>query len=134
MMPTDWLGAGPLLEAVIETALPALGAVRQVVSIQEAQALATGTPACFVAWAGDSPFDIGGRGQVTAVTQKWMVIIVRKKGEAVGEILSQVISTLSGTLLSDDYDELRFAGSGGAVFDGTYVFYPLYFSTAVFAA
>lgn len=133
-MITDWLGAGPLLQDVIETALPALGQVRIVVSIQEAQALATETPACFVAWAGDSPFDVGGRGKVTAVNQKWMIIIVRKRGEAVGTILSNIIQELSGTLLSDDFDELRFAGSGGAVFDGTYVFYPLYFSTAVIAA
>jgi hypothetical protein len=133
-MITDWLGAGPLLQQAIQTALPALGPVRIVASIQEAQALVLTTPACFVCWAGDVPFDMAGRGSVTAVTQKWMVVIARRAGESVGETLSSLISSLGGALLSDAYDEFRFAGSGGAVFDGTHVFYPLYFSTAVFAA
>ena len=133
-MITNWLGAGPLLAVVIAAGLPTLGPVRMVSSIQEAQALVTASPSCFVAWMGDSVSDNAGRGKVSMVDQKWAVIIVRKAGEDAGALLSSVITALSGMELSDEYDGLRFAGSGGALFDGTYVFYPLHFSTAVIAA
>lgn len=133
-MIVDWLGAGPLLARAIEGSLPALGTVRMVASVQEAQALVTVSPSCFIAWVGDSVRDNAGRGTVAVVDQKWAIIMVRKAGEDVGALLSSVISALSGIELSDDYDGLRFAGSGGALFDGTYVFYPLHFSTAVIAA
>ncbi len=133
-MLSNWLGASPLLVAKLGAGLAPFEQVQAVSSVQEAQALVRKAPSCFIAWAGDSVQGYAGSGETAAVSQRWSVILVTAPGADPGMLLSSVISALSGAVLSEAYDPLRFTGSAGAVFDGSFVFSTLYFSTAVFAA
>lgn len=133
-MLVDWLGAGPLLVSKLKTAIPSLKEVQVVSSLAEAQAVAQVAPSCFVAWGGDNIAGYAGAGAVAEAAQRWAIILVTMPGVSAGPLLSSIISALSGAALSDDFDPLHYAGGVGAVFDGTFVFSTIYFSTAVFAA
>ena len=133
-MIVDWLSAGALIKARVSAQVAGLARVDIVSSVTEAAAVVKDDNACFVAWAGDSTFDIGGRGTVAAVNQRWQVIIAVRPGEAPGTLLSQIITVLSGHELSESFDGLRFTGGSAAVYTGAFALYPLNFELAVFAS
>lgn len=132
-MITDWLGAGALIKSRVETQVSGLSRVQIVSSINEAASLVKDDKACFVAWGGDSAFDVAGRGAVAAVNQRWQVAVAVRPGETPGVFLSQIITALSGYELSDSFDGLRFSGGSAAVFTGDFAIYPLNFDLPVFA-
>ena len=133
-MISDWLSAGALIKARVTAQVAGLARVDIVSSVTEAAQVVTADKACFVAWAGDSTFDIGGRGDVAAVNQRWQVILAVRPGENPGTLLSQIITALSGYELSDSFDGLRFSGGSAAVYTGDFALYPLNFELAVFAS
>lgn len=133
-MITDWLSAGELIKNRVAAQVAGLARVDIVSSVTEAANVAKDDKACFVAWAGDSTFDIGGRGSVAAVNQRWQVILAVRPGETPGYLLSKIITALSGHELSESFDGLRFAGGSAAVYTGAFALYPLNFELAVFAS
>ena len=132
-MITDWLSAGTLIKTRIAAQVAGLARVDVVSSVSEAAQVVKDDKACFVAWGGDSAFDVAGRGAVAAVNQRWQVIIAVRPGEVPGTFLSKIITALSGYELSDSFDGLRFAGGSAAVFTGDFALYPLNFDLPVFA-
>ncbi len=133
-MIADWLSAGTLIKSRIAAQVAGLARVDIVSSVSEAAQVVKDDKACFVAWAGDSAFDVAGRGAVAAVNQRWQVIIAVRPGETPGALLSKIITALSGYELSDSFDGLRFAGGSAAVYTGDFALYPLNFELAVFAS
>ena len=133
-MIADWLNAGTLIKSRVEAQVSGLVRVQIVSSVSEAAQVVKDDKSCFVAWAGDSAFDSGGRGAVAAVNQRWQVIIAVRPGETPGQMLSSIITALSGYELSDSFDGLRFSGGSAAVYTGDFALYPLNFELAVFAS
>ncbi len=133
-MISDWLSAGELIKTRVAAQVAGLARVDIVSSVTEAAQVVTADKSCFVAWAGDSSFDIGGRGTVAAVNQRWQIIYAVRPGQSPGTDLSKIITALSGYELSDSFDGLRFVGGSAAVFTGDFVLYPLNFELAVFAS
>lgn len=132
-MISDWLSAGELIKDRVAAQVAGLARVDIVSSVTEAAQVVKDDKACFIAWAGDSTFDIGGCGTVAAVNQRWQVILAVRPGQTPGAMLSSIITTLSGYELSDAFDGLRFAGGSAAFFTGDFALYPLNFELAVFA-
>lgn len=133
-MITDWLSAGELIKNRVAAQVAGLARVDIVSSVTEAAQVVKDDKACFVAWVGDSTFDIGGRGAVAAVNQRWQVILAVRPGETPGYLLSKIITVLSGHELSESFDGLRFTGGSAAVYTGVFALYPLNFELAVFAS
>ena len=132
-MIADWLNAGALIKARVEAQVSGLARVQIVSSVSEAAQVVKDDKSCFVAWGCDSAFDVAGRGAVAAVSQRWQVIIAVRPGETPGQMLSSIITALSGYELSDSFDGLRFSGGSAAVITGDFALYPLNFELAVFA-
>lgn len=133
-MISDWLYAGGLIKARLESVLTGIAGVRIVSGANEAAQIVTATNSIFVAWLGDSGLDYGGRGAVSLVAQRWQVILAVRPGDSAGADLSTIITALAGHLLSDKYDELKFTGGSAAIFTGDYVLYPLNFEVAIYAS
>ena len=132
-MISDWLSAGALIKTRVTAQVSGLARVDIVSSVTEAASVVKDDTACFVAWAGDATFDIGGRGAVAAVNQRWQVILAVRPGQNPGALLSSIITALSGYELSDSFDGLRFSGGAAAVYTGNFALYPLNFELAFFA-
>ena len=75
MMPTNWLGAGPLIAAKVDAAAPELTRVQIVSGLGEAMEINTESPAAYIHWAGDALSDHAGRGIAARAVQRWMVTI-----------------------------------------------------------
>jgi hypothetical protein len=130
---SDWLYAGGLIKARLESVLTGIAGVRIVSGANEAAQIVTAANSIFVAWLGDSGLDYGGRGKISLIAQRWQVILAVRPGDTAGAGLSTIITALAGHELSDKYDELKFTGGSAAIFTGDYVLYPLNFEVAIYA-
>lgn len=133
MMPTNWLGAGPLIATRVDTAAPELTRVQIVSGLGEAMEINTESPAAYVHWAGDSLSDHAGRGIAARAVQKWMVTIAVAAPGDVGPILSKLITALSGAELSDTYEPMMRVPADRPVYHQGFGFYTLAFDVALFA-
>jgi hypothetical protein len=131
---SDWLSAGSLIKTRVAAQVAGLARVDIVSSVTEAANVVKDDKACFIAWAGDSTFDIGGRGTVAAVNQRWQVILAVRARSNSGRSLVPNHHRPSGFELSDAFDGLRFSGGSAAVYTGDFALYPLNFELAVFAS
>ena len=130
-MISNWLAVAPLIAAQL-VAIDEVSNLRIVSGIPEAQALAKENFELFVAWGGDQPKDSAGQGSVVSVYQRWAVILTAAPGQDAGPLMSQVLKALTGVKLSEESQEFHYAGSSAGLFDGRFLYFPMYFTTQVF--